>query len=133
MRAKKVYEFVQKKGIKAEIGPDNLYRKSIEQSFEQYAPNTDFIVNNDMSIIVKDQLNLENSEATYLFDNMEIQGYLDLEGSNIKELPKNLKVESGLNLNNIISILPNDLNVGSFINISKTKIKKFPKGLKNSL
>ena len=72
MKAKKVYEFVQKKGIKAEIGNSILIKRSIIEWFETYAPDADYTIHNDLSITVEGELTVHN--ATKEPDNLIVTG-----------------------------------------------------------
>ena len=69
MKAKKVYEFVQRKDIKAEIGASELLKRSIPEWFAKWAPKIDFEIKNDKIYI--DHLDLYNvEELEYLLDNL---------------------------------------------------------------
>ena len=72
MKAKKVYEFIQKKGIKTEIGSSVLEKKSIEEWFAKHAPNADYTINPDLSIDVEG--NLYIFDATEEPDNLTVNG-----------------------------------------------------------
>lgn len=61
---------------------------------------------------VSTYLFLGHSEITELPRNFEIEGYLDLRNTKIKSLPAGLRVGGGLYLNELISGLPPDLEVG---------------------
>ena len=70
MKAKKVYEFVQRKDIKAEIGSSVLIKRSIIEWFENHAPEADYTINSDLSITVEGDLYIY--DATKEPDNLTI-------------------------------------------------------------
>ena len=109
MKAKKVYEFVQKKEIKAEIGNSVLQRRSIDEWFRKWAPGADYLIDDDLNITVDETLNLYKSKVLELPDNLTIINSLDLEETKIIKLPNNLKVGSNLFLRGVkIDKLPDD-------------------------
>ena len=64
-------------------------------------------------------------------DELNVEGSLDLNYSKITQLPKGLKVNGGLYLENTnIKSLPEDLRVEFSLFLSYTKIESLPKGLK---
>jgi hypothetical protein len=69
-------------------------------------------------------LDLENNRIiTELPDNLYINGWLDLEYTNITKLPNNLYIENNLWIKNTkITKLPHDLYVGKFIYVNRTQI-----------
>ena len=64
-------------------------------------------------------------------DELNVEGSLNLNYSKITQLPKGLKVNGGLYLENTnIKSLPEDLRVEFSLFLSYTKIESLPKGLK---
>ena len=68
MKAKYVYEFVQRKDIKTEIGSDVLQRRSIDEWFSKFSPDTDYYINDDFSVVVKEDIVIH--DATYELDEL---------------------------------------------------------------
>ena len=63
-------------------------------------------------------------------NNLTIGGSLDLNGTQIKELPDNLTVGGSLDLSGTqIKELPDNLTVGGYLNLSRTQIKELPDNL----
>ena len=63
-------------------------------------------------------------------DELHVKGNLYLNGSEIKELPPNLKVDGSLDLRNTeIKELPNNLKIGGSLSMENTKIKELPDDL----
>ena len=122
MKAKKVNEFVQRKDIKANVGIDVLYKKSIEEWFAKWAPDTDYVILTNLDIYVYDELDLIGSSLTYLPDNLRIGRYLDLDESDIIKIPKNLRVNNRLYLNKTkIKEIPSDMRAGRSIELGYCK------------
>jgi len=116
MKAKKVYEFVQKKSlkntIKDDIGIKAKYKKDIEEWFKKWLPNwkinENYIINDNLNIEVSNSIHLGDiKEHLELPDNLTIYGDLYLDRSNITELPKNLKVYG-------------------YLSVDETNLKKWP-------
>ena len=75
-----------------------------------------YTINSDLSIEVEGSLDLLGTNITSLSDNLSVEGYLDLEGTNITSLPDNLSVGGGLNIRETkITSLPDNLSVGGEI------------------
>ena len=116
MKAYKVYEFVKKKKekqITAEIGFSIVYKKYIKEWFEAWVPPTiNYNMDDDFNIIVHDSLNLEDSEVTELPGELTVEGSLNISSSKITELPNNLSVNGYLDITNTKIIkLPADIKV----------------------
>ena len=82
-------------------------------------------------LIVKGDLNLEDSEITSLPEGLTIEGDFFFYHTPV-ELPKGLKVDHNLDLKQSkIESLPEDLRVGNDLNLRNCKnLKSLPKGLK---
>ena len=103
----------------------------IKQWFDEWASNAIYTINDDLSIIVEGDLDLRNTQITYLPDNLTIEGSLDLQNTQITKLPDNLTVEGNLYLKNTpITKLPDNLTVKGNLWIKNTKIKSLPDTLK---
>ena len=76
---------------------------------------------------------LERLESGIPFtkDELNIKGQLDLSGSQIKSLPKGLKVMGNLNLFGCKELvkLPEGLYVRGLLNLTHTNLEELPKGL----
>ena len=132
VRAKKVYEFVQSKDIKAEISIKQLYKKSIIQWFETYAPDIEYDIDDNLKITTKGYLDLSHKDVDWLPNNLEIHGSLVLEDTHITKLSDNLDVRGNLFLASTnIKEFPQDLKVLFNIDISNTDIDidKMPKSV----
>ena len=76
-------------------------------------------------------LNLDNSNVQQLPDNLTVEGNLWLENTPIKELPNNLTVNGSLDLRDTpVKELPKNLEVGGWLDISNTSIKELPDNIK---
>ena len=95
---------------------DNNYQTVLE--FMDTLGNPKFKIAGDVDLYM-------NKEIKSLGNLVEVEGYVDIEFTNIKELPENLKIKSYLLLmgNNEIKELPNGLSV-STINAQGTNINK---------
>ena len=131
MKAKKVYEFkrTRKQGLskQTEIGLTVYKRKEIEKWFKKYAPNAIYEIKDDLSVIVNGVLYLENTNITELpFENLTVNGFLNLDYSGIEELPDTLSISGSLYLEKTkITELPDNLNVKNYIYISKDMLDYF--------
>ena len=96
----------------------------IDRWFKTWAPNVKYTVDEDYNIKVSEYLDLDNTEVTELPDNLSIVGYLDLENTQIKELPDNFSVGGSLYLSNTpIKELPDNLSVGWDIYTNNPNLK----------
>ena len=159
MKAKKVYEFkrTRKQGLskQTEIGLDYYKKQTIIDWFKKWKPEweerNEYIILNDLSIKVYEDLNLSGTNVDYLpeklilgkfvFLNLEntpitklpkeitIPGFLDLSYSNIKELSGNITGYINLRYTPIKE-LPDNLKLNSSLILNNTQIKELPKGLK---
>ena len=79
---------------------------------------------------VEGNLNLEGTNITSLPNNLKVGGYLELTSTKITSLPDNLYVGSSLYLygTNITS-LPNNLHVGRDLSLGNTKLTSLPDNL----
>ena len=112
MKAKRVYEFVQSKDIKAEIGINVLQRKSIAEWFDIFAPGIEYAIDeNDFMVDVHSSIDLQYSFITEFPDFIKsIDGYLDLEQTQITNLGNLSKVSSWIALGESqLQILPDNL------------------------
>ena len=74
-------------------------------------------------LIVKGDLELQDSTTQVLPYNLNVEGTLYLDRTPIKTLPKNLKVGKHLSLSSTnVEKLPADLEVGGYINIRSTPL-----------
>ena len=130
MKAKKVYEFIQSKEIRTEIGASELIKRSIKEFFDKYAPTVTYVIDDDLRVEVKQALALEGFNFTEIPDIKIVRGYLNLESTNITKLPENLTVYGGLFLSGSkIKELPKNLKVHGTLNIYDTKIEEIPNDL----
>ena len=109
MKAKKVYEFIQKKSlknsIKDDIGIKVKYKREIEEWFEKWLPNTKYEIKDDFTIIVDANFRLyAKYDLTYIPNNMIINGWAEIIGTQINELPPNLYIKGNLYLDPIEKI-----------------------------
>ena len=131
MRAHTIHEtLVFKRGgdpyNKLGIGP----KGKIDNWFNQWAPDADYEIDDNLNIIVNGHLDFIYSDITELPDNLIVNGYLDLRYTNITELPDNLTVNRSLDLmGSKIIELPDNLIVGRDLNIRFTMIPKLPDNL----
>jgi hypothetical protein len=113
----------------------NLF-KFIESKRKQYRVPFEYKLSNNLPISNDDELiitnlNLYNSNAESLPDNLTVKGALHLNGSKIKSLPNNLTVGDYLDLTNSkIKSLPNDLTINGTLDLTNSKIKSLPNDLK---
>jgi hypothetical protein len=106
-------------------------RALIHKWFETYAPRAKYTIDDNLNISVEGWLDLERTQITELPDNLSVGEWLDLRGSLITELPDNLNVGGNLYLEGTqIKELPYNLNVGGSLNLGGTKITELPKSLK---
>jgi hypothetical protein len=78
---------------------------------------------NKEDLLVKGDLNLQDSTIQVLPDNLNVEGTLYLDRTPIKTLPKNLKVGKNLSLTSTnVEKLPRDLEVGGYLNIRSTPL-----------
>ena len=85
----------------------------------------------EKDLIIKGNLDLENSKITQLPDNLQVGGYLYLGNTPITQLPNNLQVRGNLrSANTLISQLPDNLQVGGSLDLYYTKIAQLPNNLK---
>jgi len=77
-------------------------------------------------------LEIEGTEITELPNNMSIEN-LDLADTKVKELPPKLSIAKDLTLNDIISVLPEGLQVSGRIYLSENQVKEIPKHLKSKI
>ena len=130
MRAYKVNEFVQSKEIKTDIGINVLYKKSIDDWFDEWTMEAEYTIDDNLNIIVNGDLYLYNMNVTKLPDNLEVTGSLSLQKTKIIKLPDNLIVGETLYLNySSIEELPRNLTVGGDLDIEGTKISELPDDL----
>ena len=112
MKAQFVYErlnFEKGQDPKHSIGIGKI--ALIKKWFDEWAPDNAYKIDKDL--------------------NIEVEGYLDLENTNITSLPDNLRVERGLYLRKTkITSLPDNLRVGGFLDLENTKITSLPDNLK---
>ena len=109
MRAR-IVNFTRRLDPKAAMGTGA--RVQIKQWFDDLNINpNNYIINPDLSVEYKENLNLSNTPIT--------------------SLPNNLSVEGGLDLRNtLITRLPDNLSVGGYLDLSNTPITSLPKSLK---
>ena len=84
---------------------------------------------NIMETLIRELKKL-NAEYTIEKNRLVVKCDLDLSGTNIKKLPKNLTIGGSLDLyRSSIKELPENLTVSGFLDLSDTPIKKLPEGL----
>lgn len=82
-------------------------------------------------VIVNGYLDLSNTPITSLPNNLVVNGSLFLSNTQITSLPDDFKVNSNLNLMNTpITSLPNNLKVGNNLYLENTLIESLPNNLK---
>jgi hypothetical protein len=114
------------------IGPKALIKKWFD---DLNIPPEKYVINPDLSIDYKYDLDLRNTQITSLPDNLAVNGSLDLRNIQITSLPDNLTVKGSLWLNNTkITSLPDNLTVkGEIIGFEPKVIVKesleFQRGL----
>ena len=88
-------------------------RAQIDQWFEKWAPNVEYVINPNLSIEVKGSLYFVNTQITSLPDNLSVERSLDLDDTKITSLPDNLRVGRNLYIEKTqITSLPDNLSVG---------------------
>ena len=79
---------------------------------------------------ITNNLYLEGTQIKELPENLKVGGNLNLQGTQIKELPENLKVGGDLYLEGTqIEELPENLTVGGSFHLQGTQIKELPENL----
>jgi len=87
--------------------------------------------NNYDEIIVNGELDLNGTQIQSLPDNLHVEGGLYLDGTPIQSLPDNLYVGESLDLEGKpIQSLPDNLYVGGNLWLGKTPIKSLPDNLR---
>ena len=113
MKAKKVYEFVQSKEIRTDIGINVLQRKSIEEWFAKWAPDNEYTIDDDLNIKTNDLVLPNNKELTWIPDNLSVDGLLSASNTGLLKVPNNLNVRTWFDLRNTdVKELPDDLDQG---------------------
>ena len=79
-----------------------------------------------MSEMNSNVLSLKGVRITTLPDGFKVNGGLDLRGSFIIKLPKNLRVLGNLILNEHIEEIPEDIMIGGNLDMSESNISKLP-------
>jgi len=142
MRAKQVYEFVQKKSLRSnlkdQVGIKYKIKKDIIDWFDKYAPDANYNITENLNIIVNNSLDLQNKEIKSIPNNLYVHGYLFLENNPIAKLPENLTTTWTLNINNTnIEELPPfpNFNISGPLYARDGKLKYIPDNFsaKNSL
>ena len=138
MKAKQVYEFIQKKSLKNTIKDDIGINKKLKDDklketiqwlkflnkFKQIdiTENDFFISSNNLEIVFIKSLDLSgiHDKNFYLLDNLVINShYLEISDTSLAKLPNNLKIYGSLYMvNTNINELPNDLFVKNKIWVS---------------
>ena len=136
MKAKKVYEFkrTRKQGLskQTEIGLEFFNRKKIEEWFQKFVPENNYIIEDDLSIYVDDSILIfDNQELEWIPDNMELHGNLIIiRCHNLKRIPENLNIHHNLNFEETnLEVFPNTIKVSDSINLRNTNLKKLPDNL----
>ena len=131
MRAKTVYE-----SISFERGKDPRktmgigMRVQIQQWFKTWAPNVEYTIDDNLNVIVEGYLNLSGTQITELPDNLSVGGDLYLRWTQITKLPDNLSVGGYLDLRETqITKLPDNLSVGGWLDLQGTQITELPDNL----
>ena len=76
------------------------YEGKIRNFFRGFnIPDKDYEVKEDGEIAFNISLDLENTQISELPDNLTINGYLNLENTQIRELPDNLTVKDNIYVN----------------------------------
>ena len=97
----------------------------------------DYIIKNNIDheikngcIFVGSSLDLENTNVSELPEGLSVGGSLDLGNTNVSELPEGLSVGGSLDLENTnVSELPEGLSVGDFLDLENTNVSELPEGL----
>jgi hypothetical protein len=117
-----------KKGLK--LGK----RERIHQWFKEWAPYDDYEIKDDLSVYIKGHLDLENSQVTQLPKDLSVGGDLDLINSQVTQLPENLSVEGHLDLEDSqVTHLPKNLSIGGDIYINEDQNIEVPENLKHKI
>ena len=137
MKAKKVYEFkrTRKQGLskQTEIGLTIYKRKEIEKWLDEYVPDKNYEINDDLSVIIDyNLLILENKQITEIpINDLTVKYSMDLQNTHhISKLPDKLKVINYLCIENTnITELPEDIDIGASLFLSNTRISKLPNNI----
>ena len=87
-------------------------KAQIDNWFKKWAPGVEYEIDDNLNIYVDGYLDLDITDVTSLPDNLKIGRSLFLKNTKITSLPDNLKVGEDLNLTNTkITSLPDDLEV----------------------
>ena len=117
MKAQFVYEnmdFERGQDPKETIGIGK--KAQIDEWFEEWAPDAEYVINPDLSIEVKEGLYLRNTSVDFLPDNLNVGNWVDLSNTKMTHLPDNLNVRRWLDIRNTqITSLPDNLSVGDGI------------------
>jgi len=132
MRAKTVYEsisFERGKDPKSSMGIGK--RALIEKWFRTWVPDVKYMIDDNLNIIVGGDLWLRGTQITELPDNLRVGGSLDLAETQITKLPDNLRVGGDLYLQRTqITELPDNLSVGGWLDLKGTQITELPDNLR---
>jgi hypothetical protein len=131
MRARYIHEelgFERTGDVKKGLGLGK--RKKIHKWFSEWAPYADYEIRDDLSVYVKGYLDLEGSQVTQLPDDLNIIGSLNLMGSQVTQLPEDLSVEYDVWLSDsrIVS-LPKGLSIGEDLLLKGSRVTQLPKDL----
>lgn len=122
MREKRVYEFLKTGDIKSSLGIGRV--AEIQELFRKYDISEDRYEITETGIIVKGYLDLEATDITELPEGLSVEGSLDVMHTPLVSLPEGLNVEVNLYLygTDIIE-LPKSLSVRGKIMISRSQIQ----------
>ncbi len=106
-------------------------RAQIKQWFDSIGVKPDkYTIDDNLNIIVKRSLDLEDAQITELPDNLKVNWNLYLRGTQITKLPDNLSVGGNLSLRGTqITQLPDNLKVGWNLDLRRTEITELPDNL----
>ena len=99
MKAQFVYEkikFERGKNPKSSLGIGK--RAQIERWFKEWAPDAQYVIEDDLSVNVGGDLYLGKTSIESLPQGLSVGGILDLSGSSIESLPEGLSVGGSLDL-----------------------------------
>ena len=128
---------IDRKNISFQRGGDP-YRKLgvgkaalIEKWFNDLGISSDeYTIDKDFNINVEGSLDLEGTDITSLPNDLSVGGSLYLSEIDIISLPNDLSVGGSLDLwKTKITSLPNNLSIGGSLNLSRTKITSLPDNL----
>jgi len=138
MRAKQVYEFIQKKSLRNNIdtGINYKIKSDIEKWFNKWLNGINYKINDNFEIEVFDDIFiLRNGDVGHFpfCNKLTVHGNLDIISSNLLSLPKSINIKNTFNVygNRNLIDFPEIFYIGSTINIERTGINKLPDNMRS--